>query len=216
MFGRDDPSSPSSQPHLDAVSRERPPQFNWKNCGYDCGEGCEKVTEDEGDGGSDDETAVDLEEVRTSAATSHSGDTRNEDHPGTSSHEDQSLRVAHWEGSSSPLDDSSGSLQVGLYTHTDRSPELSPGSSARTRSPDPGMSYWTAGLTLPVASELPFRYFFLQTPLRLSPQYEHCRGEPASHLVVRDRTSLSFLMEQTWRGYTPAYGYISPPRVDTW
>jgi hypothetical protein len=112
------------------------------------------------------------------------------------------------------LNESSESLQVGPCATTDHSPEASAAGSTRNRSPDPGIPYWTAGL--PVATELPLEYYFLQTPLRLSPQYEHCRGNPASHLVVQDRPSLQFLMEQTWRVYAPAYGYVSPPQLEIW
>jgi len=36
------------------------------------------------------------------------------------------------------------------------------------------------------ADRFPPEYHFLATPLRLSPQYEHCRGLPVSHMVVQD------------------------------
>jgi hypothetical protein len=103
----------------------------------------------------------------------------------------------------------SGSLIVEPCVTADNSPVPSAGGSARSRSPDPGVLYWIT--SMPIATPLPLEYHFLQTPLRLSPQYEHCRGDPASHLVVPDRSPLWYLVEQSWNGYAPAYGYISPP-----
>jgi hypothetical protein len=207
---------------MDTLSRNRPPQFNWRNCGFNCGFGCEKASEDEGGGGggeSDEETAVDEnEDDQDPTAGSQAEDS--DAHLDSLVDETSSPRVAEGErfssriASSGYLSDLSGSLQIGPYATMDHSPEASARGNTRTVSPDPGMPYWTTGL--PVVPDLPFAYYFLETPLRLSPQYEHCRGEKASHLVVPDRTDMAFLMEQTWRGYVPAYGYVSPPQVDGW
>ena len=221
MSERDDPHIPPDQPRMESASRNRPPQFNWRNCGFDCGFGCEKASEEEGGGGggggSDDETAVDENEILDLAAVlQFENNEVGHEHPNSSSDNDLSPDEVEVEGSSSLMDSNgyldhmSGSLHVGQCATTDHSP----GASTRNRSPDPGIPYWIAGL--PVAPELPFAYYFLETPLRLSPQYEHCRGDPASHLVVPDRTSWSFLMEQTWRGYMPTYGYVSPPHIEGW
>ncbi|KAG9188312.1 hypothetical protein G6011_02235 [Alternaria panax] len=77
MYDHDDPNSPSHWPSLDSPSSDRPPQFNWRNCGYDCGQGCEKVSEDEGGGGvSDREDAVDADEVRSAMTEPQDEDDR--------------------------------------------------------------------------------------------------------------------------------------------
>ncbi|CAN9481942.1 unnamed protein product [Alternaria alternata] len=60
------PHSPSSQIFVVSPWSDRPPQFNWRNCRYDCGIGCEKPSGDEGESGvSDEETAVDEDESVT-------------------------------------------------------------------------------------------------------------------------------------------------------
>jgi hypothetical protein len=184
--------------------------------------GCEKASEDEGGGGggdSDEETAVDEDgDDRDLTAASQAGSS--DPRPESPVDETSSPRVVEGErffnhtASSGYLSDLSGSLQVGPYATMDHSPEASARGSTRTMSPDPGMPYWITGL--PVVPDLPFAYYFLETPLRLSPQCEHCRGKTASHLVVPDRTAMAFLMEQTWRGYVPAYEYVSPPQVEGW
>jgi hypothetical protein len=223
MYDHDDSNVPPNQPHLNTLSRNRPPQFNWRNCGFDCGLGCEKASDGEGGGGGEEEgesdgetTAVDEHEIGNLTAESQAGSSHHDGHLGSSLDDDPSQHAVEEEfpihvEPSDLLDEMSGSLHVGRCATMDHSPEAS---AMISTSPDPGISYWLANP--PVAPELPFEYYFLETPLRLSPQYEHCRGDPASHLVVPDRTSWAFLVEQTWRGYMPAYGYVSPPHVEGW
>jgi hypothetical protein len=204
MYEHDDPNNIPHQPALDSPSSDRPPQFNWRNCGYDCGEGCEKASEDDGGGGvSDDETAVDTDEERYLMTTAQEEGTRVFQDVDDAATESSGLDQTDYAAMSD-------SMVVEPCVTTDHSPAASAGGSARSRSPDPGVLYWVTH-SMPVATPLPIEYFFLQTPLRLSPQYEHCRGDPASHLVLPDRSPLWYLMEQSWNGYGPAYGYISPP-----
>ncbi|OWY43769.1 hypothetical protein AA0119_g7218 [Alternaria tenuissima] len=217
MYDHDDLNSPSHQPSVVSPCSDRPPQFNWRNCGYDCGEGCEKPSEDEGGAGvSDEETAVDADEDQSSMTES----------------QDEDVGMAHdindsTTGSSDqdPTDcintvvygqPPEGSLIVEPCVTADHSPfahspVTSTGGSTRSRSPDPGILYWISSMSFATPLPIGIEYHFLQTPLRLSPQYEHCRGDPASHLVVPDRSPLWYLVEQSWNGYAPAYGYISPP-----
>jgi hypothetical protein len=86
------------------------------------------------------------------------------------------------------LYDTSASMQVEPCVTTDHSPEASTSGSARNGSRE--ISYWIPGL--PGTTQLPFAYYFLDSPLRLSPQYEHCRGDSTSHLVVPDRATMSW------------------------
>jgi hypothetical protein len=216
MYDHDDPNSPLNQPSLDRPSSDRPPQFNWRNCGYDCGEGCEKASENEGGGGvSDGETAVDADEDQSSMTGLQDEDIRTaqdtDDATTDSSNLDPMDCVDTVVYGQPPEGHTtmSGSLIVEPCVTADNSPVPSASGSARSRSPDPGVLYWIT--SMPIATPLPLEYHFLQTPLRLSPQYEHCRGDPASHLVVPDRSPLWYLVEQSWNGYAPAYGYISPP-----
>ncbi|KAI4707664.1 hypothetical protein J4E89_007769 [Alternaria sp. Ai002NY15] len=208
MYDHDDPNNPSHQPALDSPSSDRPPQFKWRNCGYDCGEGCEKVSDDEGGGRvSDDETAVDADEEPYLMTASHDEDIRVfQDADDATTHSSDLDPTEMFQDCAAMSD----SMVVEPCATIDHSPVASAGGSARSRSPDPGVLYWVAH-SMPVATPLPIEYFFLQSPLRLSPQYEHCRGDPASHLVVPDRSPLWYLVEQSWSGYAPAYGYISPP-----
>ncbi|EOA86355.1 uncharacterized protein SETTUDRAFT_169142, partial [Exserohilum turcica Et28A] len=107
-------------------------------------------------------------------------------------------------------DDMCASMVVEPPSPGEHSPAISRSGSARSSSPNPGVVYWISSMR--VASPLPISYHFLQTPLRLSPQFEHCRGDPASHLVVPDRCRLAYMMEQLAREYAPAHRSVSPPR----
>jgi hypothetical protein len=222
MYDHDNPNSPSHDAYLNTPSRNRPAQFNWRNCAFDCRFGCKKTGEDDGDGGgeggSDDETAVESE-VEHPAIESRSEDIEGDDERSVG-FSDADMSSVAVDGFTSPMDsseclyDMSGSMQVEPCATTDHSPEASTSGSARNGSRDPGIPYWITGL--PAATQLPFAYYFLESPLRLSPQYEHCRGDSASHLVVPDRASISFLTEQAWRDYMPGYGCVSPPQVEGW
>lgn len=214
MYDREDSNDSSNQTNMSNPSPDRPPQFNARNCGYDCGYGCSK---DEGGGAeSDEETAIGEEENVPSYAEAHDEDSReSEDLSGSqASMPNSSTAASDGTGlqlsSSQELDGSmSASIVVEPISPGDHSP-ISPASgSVRSVSPNPGVVYWISSMR--VASPLPIRYYFLKTPLRLSPQFEHCRGDPASHLVVPDRSRLSYMMEQLAREYAPAYRNVSPP-----
>jgi hypothetical protein len=189
MYDHNEPNNPSHQPALNSASPARPPQYKWWNCNYDCGLGCKKAKDDEGEGGgddSDDQTVVNSENT-----TTHSLDLDPADLDDT------------------PQNHVSGSQVVEPSVTADHSPVASAGGSARSCSPGLETSHTVRGMQ--VATPIPFEYFFLRTPLRLSAQSEHCRGDPASHLVAPDRSLLYYLMERSLHGYTPGYGYMSPP-----
>lgn len=156
---------------------DRPPQYNERNCGYRCGEGCEKPC-DEADGGggseSDSDTAVDSisasDRVRTSPPLQ-------EDVDGSSPISEQ-MRDGQLELSDS-FEDYDELVEISSNENFSGtcSRATSGSRSAGTlspMSPGPGIGRWAP------------EYYFLVTPLRLSPQYEHCRGHQSSHLVARD------------------------------
>ena len=214
MYEREDSNDLSNQTNMSRLSRNRPPQFNARNCGYDCGYGCSK---DEGGGAeSEEETAVGEEENVPSYAEVQDGDSReSEDLSGSQASMPNSSTAAsdgtglEW-SSSQDLDGSmSASMLVEPVSPGDHSPGFPASGSVRSVSPNPGIVYWISSTG--VASPLPISYYFLQTPLRLSPQLEHCRGDPAFHLVVPDRSRLSYMMDQLAREYAPAYRNVSPP-----
>jgi len=210
MYDDNNTGGPSNQAKLDSSSPDRPPQYNFRNCGYDCGLGCKKAVEDEGGGGSSEK----------GIERGSDGDSDGDSDAVTAVGEDENgYLIAEWQGedgdagatddseenmSNSDIaeDDTAGrlssqgdydamseSLVVEPCATRDHSPVASVGGSVRSLSPNPGIIYWPA-------SPLPVEYHFLHTPLRLSPQYEHCRGDPASHLVGPDRSTSFYLIEQ--------------------
>ncbi|KNG48015.1 hypothetical protein DDE82_002280 [Stemphylium lycopersici] len=215
MNDREDTNERPNQPQVNTPSPNRPPQFNERNCGYDCGYGCEKASEDEAGGGySDEETVVEdtNEDMLSNAEFQSESDGEMQD----LSSSQGSMPISDgvdWDETCNQLPDAnnmSASLMVEPFSPADHSPPASISGSARSVSPNPGVVYWVTSLR--VATPLPMSYHFLQTPLRLSPQLEHCRGDPTSHLVVPDRSALSYVMEQLAREYAPGYGHVSPPR----
>lgn len=215
MNDREDTNEPPNQLQMNTPSPHRPPQFNERNCGYDCGYGCEKASEDEGGGGySDEETVVDDTNEDRLSNVERQSESDGEMQDLSSSQGSMSISDGvDWDEMDDQLPDAnnmSASLIVEPLSPADHSPPASISSSARSVSPNPGIMYWVTSLR--VATPLPMSYHFLQTPLRLSPQLEHCRGDPTSHLVVPDRSALSYVMEQLAREYAPAYGHVSPPR----
>jgi hypothetical protein len=201
MYDREDGNGLPNQTNMSRRSRSRPPQYNARNCGYDCGYGC---TKDEGGGADTDaETAVGEEENGPSDTETQNHDSReSEDSVSlasstTAASDGMGLQLSWFQEESEGM---SASMVVEPNSSGNHSPVPTSG-SPRSLSPIP----WV--FTIPVASP----YYFLQTPLRLSPQYEDCRGDPASHLVVPDRSRLSYMMEQLAREYAPAYRNVSPP-----
>lgn len=197
--------------NISRLSRNRPPQFNEqncgyaRNCGYNCGYGCEK--EKGGGAESDQETAV-----------GEASDTEGQNEDNRES-EDLSASQASLLSCSTVVSGSTGlqlsssqeeavdgmSEVVEPNSPGDRSP-VSPNGSTRSLSP----IAWI--IPSSVASPLPKTYHFSRTPLWLTPQCEDCRGDPASYLVVPDRSRLSYnMMEQLSREYAPAYRNVSPP-----
>jgi len=211
MYDHNNTGGPSNQAKLDSPSPDRPPQYNFRNCGYDCGLGCQKTTEDEGGGGgsergsergsdgdSDDITAVGEDENGYPIAEwqGEDGDAEATDDTGENMSNSDIAEddTAGQLSSQGDYDAMSESLVVEPCATRDHSPVASVGGSVRSLSPSPGILYWIASMR--PASPLPVEYHFLHTPLRLSPQYEHCRGDPASHLVGPDRSTSFYLIEQ--------------------
>lgn len=184
-----------AQPQM--ISPDRPPQLKWENCRYRCGWGCEKPDEDEGHSEeSDNESGT--TRIGTPSILDF-GDVGNDEgyqasanfdggeptvivvvNGSSSSHVSQSESA--WENHSAvaystpEYNDMSDSLDPEPCATGDQSEVSSSSRSAGTRSPDPGITYWTRGLLVCQPSP---PYFFRVMPLRLSPQCEHCRGHPA-------------------------------------
>jgi hypothetical protein len=196
MYDNDDPNNPSRQSARGSPSPDRPYQYKRWNCGYDCGEGCQKADEDGGGGGGNDgdseSTLVD-----SGNTTTYFSD----------------LDSAEWNGIAvrglSAQSYTSGSQDVQPSATADHSPVASAGGSARSRSPGPGVIFDIR--SPPVATPLPFERNWVHSPLRLSPPCEHCRGDTASQLFVPHHSPLWYLMERSSNAYTPGYGYMSPP-----
>ncbi|EMD63106.1 hypothetical protein COCSADRAFT_63307, partial [Bipolaris sorokiniana ND90Pr] len=199
MYNHNDGNDSPMQPNISTFSPKRPPQF--RNCNYDCGLGCKKDSDDEGGGADDDQTVVGEEEnLYSDAEAQDESGGESEDLSGSEeSMPDSGASASDGTGGefSSSLEsgDMSASMVVEPTSSGDRSPVIRASIPARSLSPNPGNTIPLIGL-IPVPSPLPMRYYFLQTPLRLSPQVEDCRGDPASLPVVPDRIRLSFLMEQ--------------------
>lgn len=190
-----------------SLSRNRPPHLKERNCNYNCGYGCEK--EKDGGAETDEETAVG-DDVSSNAETQNE-DSREYEDRAASRASLLSSRTAASDGtglqlSSQDESESTSASMVVEHSSGNHTPVF-PSGSARRLSPIP----WI--ITTPVASPLPVRYYFLETPLRLSHEHEDCRGDPASHLVFPDRSRLLYRMEQLARDYryAPAYRNVSPP-----
>ncbi|XP_014555575.1 hypothetical protein COCVIDRAFT_16892 [Bipolaris victoriae FI3] len=173
MYNHNGGNDSPMQPNISTVSPERPPQLKARNCNYDCGYGCTKESDDEGGGAeSDGNTLVGEEEEEESGGESGDLSGSEESMP------DSGASVSDGTGS----EFSSSSMVVELASSGDCSRASSP---ARSLTPGPGNSTLLVGLM-----RVPIRYYFLQTPLRLSVQIEHCRGDPGSPLVP-ERVRLS-------------------------
>ncbi|EUC50984.1 hypothetical protein COCMIDRAFT_60894, partial [Bipolaris oryzae ATCC 44560] len=196
--GKDSPM----QPNINTSDPERPPQFNARNCNFDCDSGCNKDSDDEGGGAEmDGQTVIGEEEnVHSDAEAQDESGGESEDLRGSEefmpdSGESASDGTGSEFLSSLETGDMSVSMVVEPASSGDRSPVICASVPARSLSSNPGNTILLAGL-MRVPSPLPMSYYFLQKPLRLSAQIEHCRGDPASHLVAPDRVRLSSLMEQ--------------------
>ncbi|KAF1840046.1 uncharacterized protein K460DRAFT_421702 [Cucurbitaria berberidis CBS 394.84] len=224
MFHHHEPNDPTNQPRPQAVSPDRPPQWKRMNCGYRCGWGCEEPGEDESDGGgSDDETVSTLvdtddeespmielpnEEVENHEAYQQAGlllhESLDDGDTGVvvlvsgspSECEDCSIH-SH---SPQDYDGRSESLEVEPCATGDHSTVASSGGSAGNRSPVPGFDYIMMGIPM---TRFPPAYYFLETPLRLSPQDEHCRGHTFSPMVLQDEILYLDVMGEMRRSQIP-------------
>jgi hypothetical protein len=220
MYNRDDGNDSPSESNMSTLSPDRPPQFNARNCNYDCGYGCQKDSEDEGGGAeSDEQTVVGEEEENVhpyeDAEVQDESSREFEDLSGSGEWMPNSGAATpnstgiQSSSSQDSGDDMFASMVVEPVSSGDHSPVIANSGSARSVSPNSGHVFW-------VAAPLPISYYFLQTPLRLSPQLEHCRGDPASLVVVPDRPRLRYVMGQMAREYAPAYRNTSPPRFEAY
>lgn len=66
--------------------------------------------------------------------------------------------------------------------------------------PGPGIGIWAEDGCVQRVNEFPLEYHFLQSPLRLSHQNEHCRGDSLSHMIVPDRPLRAYSLEELWLG----------------
>jgi hypothetical protein len=160
MYDREDGNGLPNQTNISKQPQSRPPQYNARNCGYDCGYGC---TKDEGGGAeSDAETAVGEEENGPSDTETQNHDSReSEDSVSlasstTAASDGTGLQLSWFQEESEGM---SASMVVEPNSSGNHSPAPTNG-SPRSLSPIP----WV----FTVASPLPNPYYFLQTPLRLT------------------------------------------------
>jgi hypothetical protein len=196
------------QMETQAVSSDRPPQFNEVNCGYRCGEGCcePQGGDDEGGGGRDYQT-----DATPTLIDSDDGiDELDDPFPFENFEEPNPIGPgAHvWEdgdlGSTVFRDNSDETLQVHVHgfaqedlssasvigwVHDDSLDSFQGGFLTRSHSSaasdtgnveDMSLSGFLDGIgaCFDEHQASPFPGFFCRMPLRLSPHYEDCRGHP--------------------------------------
>jgi hypothetical protein len=217
-----DPNGPNDQLQVEEVSANRPPQFKESTCGYRCGWGC-----CEPDGGGDSESdaaptligSEDEDEVPEGNtmragldASHHSGSHNDRDAVPIVLVNDfeESLQLnqhlfAHgdtiapsrlnWD-----YDESVNSLgnQAGSEPHSSAASDRRSTGSPSPYGWDTGIGGWTEDSN---ANRLPG--YFCVTPLRLSAQFEHCRGPVASHMVIQDYSTLLDIAGEDWRVHMP-------------
>jgi hypothetical protein len=181
------------------ASNNRIPQFNESYCGYRCGWGCEPP--DRADSESDTTRTLingedETEGVRRpiSPPSGHEGYPALSDGIETGGNNSElsparsmATRLFSFETSQSsrycsePLGN-----QENVTTSGSRSVATSGSRSVGTVSPGVWVAEAGSWDVYHEADRFPLEYHFLVTPLRLSPQYEHCRGHPDSHMVMED------------------------------
>jgi hypothetical protein len=231
---------PNNQMQAEAVSATRPPQFNESNCGYRCGWGC--CEPDGGGGGdsesdstptligsgsgSEDE-AMEGMVLREGYEAARSNDSRNNEvvhrdaGPVVAMHDfgESSELNQHVSASRVPMSppqmnwdydesESQYSLenQVGSESH---SSAVSGQRSIGSTSPR-GLDY--IGVWTNESKPDRFPGYFSVTPLRLSAQFEHCRGPVAAHMVSRDYSALlDNFGREDWRARMPVHDWAGFP-----
>jgi len=227
MSRHNEPFEYDDEPHMETVSANRPPQFNESTCGYRCGWGCEpRGGEDDGGGpesdgtptliGSYDGDAVegsvtdDVQDGSIPASPRSLGEMNEED---VEAHEQQLLFEHHILADGHVVaivqpewnyEESLGSLenQVASEPHSSAASDQRSIGSASPCGWDAGIGEWH---DLGKDDKIPEN--FRVTPLRLSPQDEHCRGQAVSPMVIQDYSSLLNFIEEDWRLRMPPDGY---------
>lgn len=174
-------------------SPSRPPHLNQTVCGCRCGRASGHSRGSDGDDRQDDET---LTLIASDASDDEFG---SQSESTLGEHVDGHLIAGQsaFHGSSSRTSDSamdaghptfSGAGSESNYSDRADSMVNEPGSDAQSMftadsrsihpmSPGPGIGEWAV---------LPYEYYFLARPLRLTPQLQYCRGAVASHLILSD------------------------------
>ncbi|KAH7408378.1 hypothetical protein DE146DRAFT_372227 [Phaeosphaeria sp. MPI-PUGE-AT-0046c] len=208
----EDPHTYDEHQEAGTVSPNRPPQFNLSNCGYRCGWGCcEPIGGDDGDDGgyesdatptligSDDELErTELQDEIDALPTGISDLQRmieNEPAPIVIYDFEDNILLnlpvpvqAEMFSSEHSEWDYQGSAD--RLEHESASGNHSSAASDRQSIGSASPSGWDAGMGAWDVMDEAGRNYFCATPLRLSPYYEHCRGNAASHLVVQDYSML--------------------------
>jgi len=217
-----DPNDYNDQLQAEAVSANRPPQFNESSCGYRCGWGC---CEPDGVGGGDSEsdttpTLIGSEDedetmegrvLREELDASHPAELRNSEEVDEEAgpivivddFEESFELNQHLFAPGVPMappqpnwdyDESVNSLenQAGSEPHSSAASDRRSVGSASPQGWDNGMGGWTEERNR-------FPGYFCVTPLRLSAQFEHCRGSVASHMVSLDLSTLLDFAGEDWR-----------------
>lgn len=196
-----------------AAEANRLPQFNESYCGYRCGWGCCEPLNGEGTESNATPTLVGSEDEHRTTGVSVMPQVEIESPPrtGLPSHESiQASGVGDGRSMSHGQDSYSSSQLSQYYDRSQESLGIASSSGSRgavalnsgnagTMSP----RVWLVGAGMwdvnNEADRFPPHYHFLATPLRLSPQYEHCRGHQVSHMVIQDDLVLLDYVEEDWR-----------------
>lgn len=241
MARHEDPHAYDEDLQSEAVSPNRPPQFNASTCGYRCGWGCcEPVGGDEDGGGygsdgtptligSDDGEIPDEFDALPLVAPELQQDITDDPVPVVVDDIEDNILL------NLPIPTQvevfSPEQSDGDYQESADSVENQVASEVHSRTPSDRRSIgsaspcgWDAGMDLQVqlmgawndmdktGRVLPGH--FCVTPLRLSPYYEHCRGNPASHLITQDYSMLLEIGAEEPRMRMFSHGFTLQP--DEW
>lgn len=207
MNHRRHPGGSNSQPELGTVSPDRPPQLKkWRNCGFPCGLGCEAPSDDDNDGGESDAASEttwvgsDSEGAFPAGRDVGTYDSHSAFDFGTTASVRGGDGFEGREPSSSSARDSIEAMNAsaaGSRSTGDRSRATSAHQSVvGIMTPGPGIGLWAEGHQGNRVDRFPLEYHFLRSPLWLSPQYEHCRGDPMYHRVIPDRSVAMHVSEE--------------------
>ncbi|EAT88299.1 hypothetical protein HBI56_124000 [Parastagonospora nodorum] len=215
MSRHDDSNPHDRQMEIEAVSSDRPPHLNESNCRYCCGLGCSgpQSGDDDGEGGcgsdatstvvgsdndvGDLEEPLHVEEVYEPQPFGPEDSRTSERQPGGFTYRSEEdlrfhrfLRAQRSIFISSILNRNRDELdslrnEATTRSHSSASSEVGSADNMSQEGLVAGVGTWGDAIR---HDRLPG--LFRKTPLRLSAQYEDCRGPSLSHLITQDVTTL--------------------------